>query len=152
MWLCNKGTERGFTLIEVILTLFFLSLIVTFVPLIVSMNPELQSINSVKEKEVLLFFNQLAMEIREAEQVTIDGKTLQLLKPNGQMITIEQYNEHLRRRVNMKGHDLFLQNIADVAYEYARNGVFVTITNAQGVEYRRRFETIIDERRAMNDV
>lgn len=151
MCIRKKMTQRGFTLIEVILSLFFFMIIVSFVPLIIQFVPELRTVETVAEKEVRLFFNQLAMELREATTVTISDTTLFLSKPNGQTIAIEKYNNHLRRRVDRQGHDMFLQNISDVNYEYATNGIVVTITDHRGIEYRRRFTTIIDERSMISE-
>lgn len=144
MWIRKKMTQKGFTLIEVILSLFFFLIIVAFIPLIIQFIPESGTVETVAEKEVRIFFNQLAMEVREASSISISGTTLVLIKPNGQLITIEKYGNHLRRRVNQQGHDLFLRNIAQVRYEYATNGVIVVIMNHLGTEYRRRLTKVID--------
>lgn len=151
MCIRKKMTERGFTLIEVILSLFFLMIIVSFIPMMIQFVPQLRTVETVAEKEVRLFLNQLAMEVREARTVTISGTTLTLVKPNGQIITIEKYNNHIRRKVDRQGHDLFIQNIAYVGYEYVANGVSVTIKDHRGIEYRRRIAKMVDEWSAVSE-
>jgi competence protein ComGF len=72
--------------------------------------------------ELEVFVQQAKMEVRNAKNVTTNGKMLTIINRNNQVITYENYQGKLRRRVNGAGHEIMLQNVEQATYESLNNG------------------------------
>lgn len=138
----EKNKNAGFTLIEVLLSLLLLLTITSLLPLVIKTLPAFDHSQNLQTLELELFFNQLAMEIREAEQLNVVPLTsfrLTLRNANGYLIIIERYGYRVRRRVDGLGHDVMLQRIKQIHFELVNHGVIVTVEDHQGRIYSRRF-------------
>ncbi|WP_417899631.1 competence type IV pilus minor pilin ComGF [Bacillus haimaensis] len=124
----KKGNEKGFTLLEALVSFSVVLIITAFLPIL------FQTIYTlVKEEEGIhpleleVFTHQAKMEIRTAKSVTTTGKIL-TIKNGNKSITYEKYQGNIRRRVNGTGHEIMLQNVKDVVFVQARNGAILFIT------------------------
>ncbi|WP_216831711.1 competence type IV pilus minor pilin ComGF [Alkalihalobacterium elongatum] len=136
--------ERGFTLIEVILTLTILIILVSLFPLIVRIIPVITPPTEQPHiMQVELFFNQFSMEIREAREIHVMGGRLLLYKSNGSVVSIERFGTIVRRRVNGLGHDVFLRHVSNITFNTVPHGVVVTIIDTNGKKYERRFSLVL---------
>ncbi|OLO42879.1 hypothetical protein BTR23_02450 [Alkalihalophilus pseudofirmus] len=143
MWVCKKINENGFTLIEVILAFALFVMVVSLLPLIIKAVPVIfPPTEQPHILQVELFYNQLSMEIREANEIRVIGNSLYLTKPNDTVITIERFGTLIRRRVDGYGHDVFLRHVSDLSYKSVPNGVVVTIIDTNGSMYERRFSMV----------
>ncbi|SFA42038.1 competence protein ComGF [Anoxybacillus pushchinoensis] len=131
-----KKREKGFTLIEVLMSLaaFFiiLSLLVTLF--------HLASNHTIKRGkfhyfEWLVFIQQAKMEVRESRDVRIYGTTIQFDKWKGERVTYEKYGTLIRRRVNATGHEIMLQFIQHVRYEKEKGGIRIHVLTDKGDSY-----------------
>lgn len=135
----GRNWSSGFTLIEVLIAFTFFLILVGLFPLLIHSIPTIAvSNNDIRPFEVQVFFNQLSMEVREANELSINGTTLILVKSNGTVITIEKYQDKIRRRVNGTGHDLFLQKVKSVQYEQIPHGVEIEIEGSNGRVFKRK--------------
>ena len=130
--------EKGFTLVEMLVSFTLFLIIVSFFPIIVPLakqtyNPDF----SMNEMEWEIFVNQLAMEYREAKEVRIHATTLTLKMENNQIITYERYEDKIRRRVDESGHEVVLQHIKNIMYEQQKERLLIRSTD--GVKPLRRF-------------
>ncbi|WP_297991007.1 competence type IV pilus minor pilin ComGF [Anoxybacillus sp.] len=131
-----KKREKGFTLIEVLMSLaaFFiiLSLLVTLF--------HLASNHTIKHGkfhyfEWLVFIQQAKMEVRESKDVRIYGTAIQFDKWTGERVTYEKYGTLIRRRVNATGHEIMLQFIQHVRYEKEQGGIRIHVLTDKGDSY-----------------
>ncbi|MFS0619862.1 competence type IV pilus minor pilin ComGF [Priestia megaterium] len=134
-------SEKGFTLVEMLVSFTLFLLIVSFFPIIIPLakqtyNPDF----SMNEMEWEIFVNQLAMEYREAKEVRIHATTLTLKMENNQVITYERYEDKIRRRVDESGHEVVLQHIKNIMYEQQKERLLIRLTD--GVNKGREEETI----------
>ena len=122
--------EKGFTLVEMLVSFTLFLIIVSFFPIIVPLakqtyNPDF----SMNEMEWEIFVNQLAMEYREAKEVRIHATTLTLKMENNQIITYERYEDKIRRRVDESGHEVGLQHIKNIMYEQQKERLLIRSTD-----------------------
>ncbi|MED3935297.1 competence type IV pilus minor pilin ComGF [Priestia megaterium] len=123
-------SEKGFTLVEMLVSFTLFLLIVSFFPIIIPLakqayNPDF----SMNEMEWEIFVNQLAMEYREAKEVRIHATTLTLKMENNQVITYERYEDKIRRRVDESGHEVVLQHIKNIMYEQQKERLLIRLTD-----------------------
>ncbi|MBX9984981.1 competence type IV pilus minor pilin ComGF [Priestia aryabhattai] len=122
--------EKGFTLIEMLVSFTLFLIIVSFFPIIIPLakqtyNPDF----SMNEMEWEIFVNQLAMEYREVKEVGIHATTLTLKMENNQIITYERYEDKIRRRVDESGHEVVLQHIKNIMYEQQKERLLIRSTD-----------------------
>ncbi|MFP8640203.1 competence type IV pilus minor pilin ComGF [Priestia aryabhattai] len=123
-------SEKGFTLVEMLVSFTLFLIIVSFFPIIIPLakqtyNPDF----SMNEMEWKIFVNQLAMEYREAKEVRIHATTLTLKMENNQVITYERYEDKIRRRVDESGHEVVLQHIKNIMYEQQKERLLIRSTD-----------------------
>lgn len=123
-------SEKGFTLVEMLVSFGLFLIIVSFFPIIIPLakqtyNPDF----SMNEMEWEIFVNQLAMEYREAKEVGIHATTLTLKMENNQIITYERYEDKIRRRVDESGHEVVLQHIKNIMYEQQKERLLIRSTD-----------------------
>ncbi|MFF2595504.1 competence type IV pilus minor pilin ComGF [Priestia megaterium] len=123
--------EKGFTLVEMLVSFTLFLIIVSFFPIIIPLakqtyNPDF----SMNEMEWEIFVNQLAMEYREAKEVGINATTLTLKMENNQIITYERYEDKIRRRVDESGHEVVLQHIKNIMYEQQTERLLIRSTDS----------------------
>ncbi|QDZ78599.1 competence type IV pilus minor pilin ComGF [Priestia megaterium] len=122
--------EKGFTLVEMLVSFTLFLIIVSFFPIIIPLakqtyNPDF----SMNEMEWEIFVNQLAIEYREAKEVGIHATTLTLKMENNQIITYERYEDKIRRRVDESGHEVVLQHIKSIMYEQQKERLLIRSTD-----------------------
>ena len=130
----NKPGQEGFTLLEALFILFVSLTMMMFIPgLIKLMNDQ-----HFNPHEPELFFYQLNQEVREAMTFKIKQNDLILNLANGEQITIEKYGSVIRRQVNGRGHEVFLQNVKNVSFYRRNHGVKVVVNMKNGEVIQKR--------------
>jgi competence protein ComGF len=81
-----------------------------------------------------VFSSQIKKEIRMSTKAQVVNNRLILTEDTGS-ITIEKYGSILRRRVNNTGHEVYLQNIAEVNFTLLSNTVRINIKDLNRKEY-----------------
>jgi competence protein ComGF len=87
-----------------------------------------------QEMEWDIFSSQIKKEIRMSTKVQVVNNRLILTEDMGS-ITIEKYENILRRRVNNTGHEVLLQNIAEVNFTLLPNTVRIALKDLNQREY-----------------
>ncbi|MGG4381849.1 competence type IV pilus minor pilin ComGF [Priestia megaterium] len=122
--------EKGFTLVEMLVSFTLFLIIVSFFPIIIPLAKQTYNLDfSMNEMEWEIFVNQLAMEYREAKEVGIHATTLTLKMENNQIITYERYEDKIRRRVDESGHEVVLQHIKNIMYEQQKERLLIRSTD-----------------------
>lgn len=127
--------EGAFTLIEALLSLSIFTLIVTFtIPVFQIMLINIDSHTSVQEMEWEVFCSQIKKEIRMCSHAEIVSGRLFLTK-DADTVIYEQYGSNIRRRVNSTGHEIILQNVANVTFSLFNNSVKINVTDIWAHDY-----------------
>jgi competence protein ComGF len=131
--------EDGYTLLEMLISLTLFFMIMSFVPVIIKMTQDYQKTAvSLSTQEWDLFLQQLTFELREGEQVKTGYQKVSFMNSYDQTITYEKYGKNIRRRVNGTGHEILLQNIANVEFTRVPKGLFIQVQDLEQRTYAER--------------
>lgn len=127
--------EKGFTLIEVLITLMIILALTAVLPSLMISSVRTSAFDH-QDEEAQLFYVLVAKEVRGAASVVTNGKTLTLTKPSGDTITFEMFGNVIRRRVNGTGHEVVLQGVKGMSIEVSgpRVKVGLVLTNGSTKE------------------
>lgn len=137
--------EYGFTLVETMFSLFLFSIVIFMFPFILSFFKP-AAFETLKVKEVELFFMQISREIHGAKSMSIQGRQLIVELHNGDKASYEHYNNLIRRRLNEKGHEILLQHIQSVHFQLEQQLVTIQITGERGERFERKLALIGEDR------
>jgi competence protein ComGF len=127
--------ERAFTLIEALLALSIFTTIVFFVmPMLQVLLHNIDSTSSVQQFEWDVFCSQVKKEVRMSSRVEVISGRLYLTK-EPDTIVYEKYGSNIRRRVNSTGHEIILQNAAEVDFTLLTNAVKIKVKDLWGKDY-----------------
>ena len=131
--------DSGFTMIEMLLSLvIFMMLSILVTQMFITVRENFGKKNQLHPKEWEIFTIQLKNEIRNSnEQSVIDNKLY--LMSSGNIVTIEQYKNIVRRQVEGMGHEFMLQNIADFQVEQDGTDIIIQVMDNEGQLYNRKF-------------
>lgn len=125
--LMNLFNNKGFTLVEMIFAFSIFLIIASFIPISTSMLYQNGLVDERLQKmEWEVFIAQVKKEVRMSDDVNVDGDKL-YLKNKGQTVTYQQYGSNIRRRVDLNGHEIVLQNIKTVKFEKIVQGVKISV-------------------------
>lgn len=93
-----------------------------------------------EEIAIRQFFRFLRDDVIKATTYRVDSNipsTLILEQYDDKTVKFEQYGSLIRRRVDRRGHEIYLRDIKQVAYTPLPNGIRATVTSLQGEEYEK---------------
>lgn len=128
-------SEKGFTMLEMLFAFSIFCLTSSFLPLLFGLIFHEHSIESrIQKLEWELFLSQLKIEIHASEDVKVVNNVLVLT--NGELsVSYQQYNNQIRRRVDKKGHEIVLQNVASVFFLERDRGVVIKVEDQYNHDY-----------------
>ncbi|TXR66958.1 ComGF family competence protein [Bacillus sp. AR18-7] len=93
-----------------------------------------------QRKRVYLFLGQVQLEFREVsfvEKIVPENREsmLRFRLRTGDEVTYEKLNNHLIRKVNMRGREVILQNVERVSYEVTPHLLFINVKDRSGIIY-----------------
>ncbi|CAH0345719.1 competence type IV pilus minor pilin ComGF [Bacillus sp. CECT 9360] len=137
--------DNGFTLVEMLVSLVVFMIIASFVlnlfTLIQTNTTEKSSLN---QKEWEIFINQLKRDVWQSRTMeTSDNKLY--LTVGEDVVLIEQYQDKVRRRLNVTGHEVALQNISSFQVISDGKTLTVTVVDKQGKPFSSRLRPYISD-------
>jgi competence protein ComGF len=133
--------NRGFTLLEMLLSFTIFIMIASFIPLFLQLAAFPSEKNKLNLLEWEVFLQQAKIEIREASELEVKDGVLYLKNLYGQNVSYEQYNHSLRRRVDGTGHEILLKNIKSVSFQIVTNGCIFVVTDLNENEFRAKIKS-----------
>ncbi|UOE57930.1 prepilin-type N-terminal cleavage/methylation domain-containing protein [Cytobacillus oceanisediminis] len=121
--------NNGFTMLEMLFAFSIFSMIVSLLP--VSFNFLFQDWKMEARTQRLewhVFINQLKKEIRLADTADISPVSI-VLTIDGKSVIYEKYGSNLRRRVDMKGHEIVLQKLDAITFSSFNGGVEINVSD-----------------------
>ncbi|WP_318508427.1 competence type IV pilus minor pilin ComGF [Bacillus sp. T3] len=139
----KNQNDRGFTLVEMLFAFSIFSMIVILLPLMVQLLIQDQPLEKrIQHFEWEVFISQMKKELRMSQKITVVNQRIQLEK-DGQIIIYEKYGTTLRRRVDGKGHEIILQQVAAFQFTRLPNGVFVSVEDYFGNKYQEEIRVLL---------
>lgn len=130
-WIQNKS---GFTFLEMLLVLTVLMITLPFIPFLLQQMH--YKINN-EHISVQQFFVFIQNDARKANEVLADKNRLTFIINDDEIASIEPYQQSIRRRVNGKGHEIYLNDVASFNIEHVKHGYHVTVETSKGAFYEK---------------
>ncbi|KMY50785.1 competence type IV pilus minor pilin ComGF [Peribacillus loiseleuriae] len=129
--------NRGFTLIEMLLSLSIFILIAgMIVQLYVVVGKELHQDKSLNQMEWEIFLQQVKEELWLSSSQTILNDNIYMVVGED-IVSIEKYNQILRRRVNRTGHQIMLQNVSSFHCRLEGYKIVISVKDLAGNTFTR---------------
>ena len=142
MLLCRRKNklEVGFTLLEMIVCFFLLSLFFLLLPRLNFIAIENKQSKGLNNWEWNVFIGQVQLEFREVsfvEKIVPEnkGNLLRFRLRTGDEVTYDKLNNRLIRKVNTRGREVILQNVEMVSYEVTPHLLFINVEDMSGKIY-----------------
>ncbi|MEW9677522.1 ComGF family competence protein [Lentibacillus sp. L22] len=129
----NKN-KNGFTFITLLVTI---TILFTTLPFTAYFLQSIDPYSHDQERAIQQFFYFLRDDVLQATDYAVTPTKLTLKDKNQTTITIEQYQNLIRRQVKGKGHEIYLREVKKVLFEKLPYGIKVSITSAQGETYEK---------------
>ncbi|WP_198162774.1 competence type IV pilus minor pilin ComGF [Halobacillus mangrovi] len=128
-------SNKGFTLSETMISLTLLMIILSLsYPLLHS----LEGPSYYKELSARQFFTFIQHEVQYAREASIEGNTFQIIDSRHRSITIEQYQNIVRKRVGGKGHESLLSKVKLFTVQQTGSDFLILVELEGGEAYQKR--------------
>lgn len=136
----SKKIEAGFTLLEMMLCLLFLSIFFLLVPRLHSLFIEKPYSKQINSWEWDVFMEQVQLEFREFQlrsnvQLGDEGNIILFQMSNGDNITYEMLGNNIVRKVNTLGREIILQKVSSVSYNLTSYMLSIHVQDISGKKY-----------------
>jgi competence protein ComGF len=137
--------ERGYTFLNMLLSFFIYSIIISSLAIILHfLLSHSQHENDLKPFEWELFVIQFHSELKEARDISVNKSEVTFINKQGQFVSINHYQNLIRRQVTGKGHEIYLFKVKKVDYKQDYNGVHITVISNSGKDYHYTFRSYKD--------
>lgn len=135
--------DRGFTLLEMLLSLLTFIMIASVLPIGIRTILDDGIIEGgLHRMEWEVFSSQVKKEVRSADQMTVSPDKI-LMKIDGKIILYEKYGTNIRRRVDFQGHEILMQNLSDFRFKRVQEGFELTASDIKGIQHSATFQNFI---------
>ncbi|HLR73065.1 MAG TPA: ComGF family competence protein [Pseudogracilibacillus sp.] len=124
--------ESAFTFLEMMIVL---SIIIITFPFITFLLEKIHDEDYNETVSVNQFFNYLQKDAFKAREVYHDGNKLYFVINEYDTALIEPYEDVIRRRVNYRGHEIYLRDVEKVHIQPKAFGYHYTIVTTKGESY-----------------
>ncbi|MFB4166462.1 competence type IV pilus minor pilin ComGF [Virgibacillus sp. JSM 102003] len=126
--------DKAFSFLSVILTISILFIIVPFTGYLLK---GVSFTSNYDELSFQQFFYFLRDEVIESADIKIEPTRIILNQTDGSVVTIEQYQNLIRRKVDSKGHEIYLRDVQAVKFKSTAYGFHATITSSKGEQFEK---------------
>lgn len=124
--------KRGFTLLEMLLCLFFLSLFLLLFPRLHILFVEVPYSKQINNWEWNVFMHQVQLEFQDVSVGRQNGKMVIFQTELGNVITYTNLGSRIVRKVNGTGHEVLLQKVRHVSYELTPHTLWIRVQDESG--------------------
>lgn len=127
--------NSGFTLAESLMGLAAFCLLAALLPLSFQVFSKVDQGNSrLQTMQWEVFSSQIKKEIRMSQKINPQVNKL-LLTRDTDSILYEKFGTNVRRRVNLTGNEILLQNVKSIQFDYIKNGTIVMVEDIWSKKY-----------------
>lgn len=129
-----KNDEQGSTFISMLMALV---IIIITMPLIIHFLTHIHASKFNDDLSIQQFYIFLRNDVLTADHVYSNENNLYFYLPTDEIAKIEQYQNMIRRRVDEKGHEIYLRNIDSFTLHPLSYGTKVVIISEEGEMYEK---------------
>ncbi|MFC2948180.1 competence type IV pilus minor pilin ComGF [Virgibacillus sediminis] len=129
-----RKNDSGFTFLNMFFTLAIIAASLPFLSHLVTYS---QPNDHLDELSVQQFFRFVRNDLINSVDYALTSDSLYLTLVDGTVATIETYQDSIRRRVEGKGHELYLRNMETLEFSEAEQGISVTVRSLEGNTYEK---------------
>jgi competence protein ComGF len=127
--------NSGFTLTEALLGLAAFCLLAALLPLSFQVFSKVdQGSSRLQTMQWEVFSSQIKKEIRMSQKINPQVNRLFLTR-DSDLILYEKSGTNVRRRVNLTGNEILLQNIKSIQFDSIKNGTIVKVEDIWSKKY-----------------
>lgn len=127
--------EQGFTFVSILFSISIIAITLPFTGYLI--HSITGSSSHYEEVSTQQFFHFLRDDVIKATSFAIGSSSLTLTIDDETTATIEMYGEHIRRRTNRGGHEIYLRDVEDITFTELPYGIHATVTSMQGEHYEK---------------
>lgn len=134
--------ERGYTFLNLFFTFLIYSFIISTITIVFHfLVSHSQHPDDLKPYEWELFVIQLHREIKESSSVTVNETNISFINKQGQNVSINKYNNLIRRQIEGKGHEIMLLKVISVTFQKVDSGIELSVVSEAGKNYSHIFRS-----------
>jgi competence protein ComGF len=127
--------NSGFTLVEALLGLAAFCLLAALLPISFQVLNKVEQGNSrLQTMQWEVFSSQIKKEIRMSQKINPQVNRLFLTR-DSDSILYEKFGTNVRRRVNLTGNEILLQNVKNIRFDSIKNGTIVEVEDIWNKKY-----------------
>ncbi|MFP7171023.1 competence type IV pilus minor pilin ComGF [Terribacillus sp. 7520-G] len=130
----DTSSDKGFTLLEALIALGILILILSSIPPLLAPLVQNTEPESLSVRQALHF---ISMEVHKGNFVRIEDDRLFIEDQQGRIAVFEQYKDMIRRRVNGKGHEIYLHHIEKLEFHLDGSTIIAIIKGKEGESFEK---------------
>lgn len=133
-YMAIRKNENGFTFLSVLAAIVILFMTLPFTAYLLK---GVDFTSNYDELSMQQFYYFLRDDVIKSTGFTVEPAKITLKHYNGTTITIEQYENLIRRQVSGEGHEIYLRNVKKVEFIPSPYGFRVHITSIQGEQFEK---------------
>jgi competence protein ComGF len=127
--------NSGFTLVEALLGLAAFCLLAALLPVTFQVFSKVDQGNSrLQTMQWEVFSSQVKKEIRMSQKINPQVNKLFLTRETDSIL-YEKFGTNVRRRVNLTGNEILLQNVKSIQFDSIKNGTIVKVEDIWSRKY-----------------
>jgi competence protein ComGF len=127
--------NSGFTIAEALLGLAAFCLLAALLPLSFQVFSKVDQGNSrLQTMQWEVFSSQIKKEIRMSQKINPQDNRLFLTRESDSIL-YEKFGSNVRRRVNLTGNEILLQNVKTIQFESIKNGIIIKVVDIWNKNY-----------------
>lgn len=129
-----QPNDKGFTFLSALLTITILFITLPFTTYLVK---GINFTSNYEELSLQQFYYFLRDDVIKSTELIVEPTKVTLQNYDGSLVTIEKYQNLIRRQIDGQGHEIYLRNIQEALFTNTSNGFRVSITSTQGEQYEK---------------
>ncbi|MGN7941300.1 competence type IV pilus minor pilin ComGF [Virgibacillus sp. 6R] len=137
--------EQGCTFLNMLLSFIVYAIIISSLSMVFHfLMSHSQHSHDLKPFEWELFTVQLHRELKDATDIQVKDEQLSFKNKLGEIVTVQQYKNLIRRQVNGKGHEIYLFRVKDIELNKIEDGIKIKVFSNFGKDYEHIFRIFKD--------
>jgi len=137
--------EQGYTFLNMLLSFIVYAIIISSLSMVFHfLMSHSQHSYDLKPFEWELFTVQLHRELKDATDIQVKDEQLSFKNKLGEIVTVQQYKNLIRRQVNGKGHEIYLFRVKDIELNKIEDGIKIKVFSNFGKDYEHIFRIFKD--------
>ncbi|MFC4558803.1 competence type IV pilus minor pilin ComGF [Virgibacillus kekensis] len=126
--------NRGFTFISVFLMITFLFMAIPFTTYLTKGVNYSTNYGELSLQQFYLFLRE---DVMRATNMTVTPSKIILNHFDGSVVTVEKYQNLIRRQIDGKGHEIYLRNVHSVTFTSSPLGFKLSVTSTEGEHFEK---------------